>query len=136
MSQRSLFSRFIVWRVKHIQDSYFVIVLSVVVGLLAGLSAFLLKSFVYYIKELLTGFFDKSSENLWYILYPGVGIVITVFIVRYLLKDHTEHGIPRILYVISRLDGKMRWHKYFSHPFWAVRSLQVLEVQSGWSRRL
>ncbi len=114
MKQRSLFSQFIVWRVKHIQDSYFVIILSVVVGLLAGLSAFLLKSFVFYIKDILTGFFDKSSENIWYILYPGIGILLTVVTVRYLLKDHTEHGIPRILYVISRLDGKMRWHKYFS----------------------
>ncbi|MDA3944685.1 MAG: chloride channel protein [Bacteroidetes bacterium] len=114
MQERSPFSRFLIWRIKHVPDSYFVLLLSVIIGLAAGISAFLLKSFVFYIKDLLTGFFDKSSQNLWYILYPGVGILISLVLVHYLLKDKTTHGIPRILYVISRLDGKMRWHKYFS----------------------
>lgn len=114
MPSNNLLSRFLVWRIKHVKDSYFVILLSVVIGIGAGFSAFLLKTFVFYIKELLTGFFDKSTQNIWYILYPGVGIAISVLIVRYLLRDSTDHGIPRILYVISRLDGKMRWRKYFS----------------------
>jgi chloride channel protein, CIC family len=114
MPSNNLLSRFLVWRIKHVKDSYFVILLSVVIGIGAGFSAFLLKTFVFYIKELLTGFFDKSTQNIWYILYPGVGIAISVLIVRYLLRDSTDHGIPRILFVISRLDGKMRWRKYFS----------------------
>lgn len=102
------------WRVKNIPDNYFVIFLSIIIGLGAGLSSFLLKSFVYYIKNVLTGFFDVSAQNLWYILYPGIGIVITVVLVKYVIRDYTEHGIPRILHVISRFDGKMRRHKYFS----------------------
>lgn len=110
----NLVSRLLLWRIRHLKDAHFVIVLSVIIGIAAGVSAFLLKTFVFYIKEWLTGFFKESAENIWYILYPGVGIVISVFIVRYLLKDHTDHGIPRILYVISRLDGKMKWRKYFS----------------------
>jgi len=114
MNLNSVAGKIMDWRARKIRDSHFVIFLSVIIGLGAGFSAFLLKYFVYYIKYWLTDFFDKSTQNIWYILYPGVGILITVLIVRYLIKDHTEHGIPRILYVISRLDGKMKWRKYFS----------------------
>lgn len=114
MNLQKYIGQFFVWRVKNVPDNYFVIFLSIIIGLGAGLSSFLLKSFVYYIKGVLTGFFDISAQNLWYVLYPGVGIVITVVLVKYVIRDYTEHGIPRILHVISRFDGKMRRHKYFS----------------------
>ncbi len=106
--------RFLIWRVKNIPDNYFVIFLSMIIGLSAGLSSYLLKIFVFYIKDVLTGFFSISSQNIWYVLYPGLGIAAAVFLVRYVIKDSSEHGIPRILYVISRLDGKMKRHKFFS----------------------
>ena len=69
---------------------------------------------MFYIKETLTGFFNISTQNIWYVLYPAVGIAMVVFLVKWVIKDNTDQGIPRILYVISRLDGKMKWYKYFS----------------------
>jgi CIC family chloride channel protein len=114
MNFKNLIGRFLIWRVKYVPDIYFVIILSVLIGLGAGFTSYLLKTFVFYIKNELTGFFTISSQNIWYVLYPGIGLLVTVLIVRYLIRDHTDHGIPRILYVISRLDGKMRRHKFFS----------------------
>jgi len=114
VKSRRIISRFLIWRVKKIEDAYFVIILSVLIGLGAGVSSYFLKSFVFYIKETLTGFFDISTQNIWYVLYPAVGIAIVVFLTKFVIKDHTDQGIPRILFAISRLDGKMRWHKYFS----------------------
>ncbi len=117
MNLRKTIGKFLIWRVRNIPDNYFVILLSVVIGLGAGLSSYLLKTFVFYIKNELTGFFNIASQNIWYILYPGIGIAAAVFLIKYVIKDTSEHGIPRILYVISRLDGKMRRHKYFSALF-------------------
>lgn len=114
MNIKVLIRRFMIWRLRHLPDNYFVIILSVIIGLGAGLSSFLLKTFVFYIKNELTGFFNISNQNIWYILYPGIGIAIAVLLIRYLIKDPSGHGIPRILYVISRLDGKMKRHKFFS----------------------
>ncbi len=114
MSRKRYISRFLVWRKKSISDKYFLIFLSLIVGLLAGLSAYLLKSFVHLIKNLVLTGFPHSEQLYWLLLFPLMGIGITVFVIRYLIKDDTEQGIPRILYVISRLDGRMRWHKYFS----------------------
>ncbi len=106
-----------IWRVRHLPDNYFVIILSVIIGLGAGLSSYLLKSFVFYIKSELTSFFTISSQNVLYVLYPGIGIALAVVLIKYVIKDSTDHGIPRILYVISRLDGKMKRHKFFSSLF-------------------
>ena len=114
MKRRNILGRFLIWRVRRIKDAYFVIILSVLIGLAAGVSSYFLKSFVYTIKEHLTGSFDISTQNIWYVLYPGIGILIAVLLIKYIIKDRTGHGIPRILYVISRLDGKMKRHKYFS----------------------
>jgi CIC family chloride channel protein len=114
VKSRRVIGRFLIWRTKKINDTYFVIMLSVLIGFGAGISSYFLKSFVYYIKEVLTGFFNNSTQNIWYVLYPAVGIAIVVFLIKYVIKDHTDHGIPRILFAISRLDGKMKWHKYFS----------------------
>lgn len=114
MNIRGIIGKFLIWRVRNLPDKYFVIILSVLIGLGAGLSSYLLKSFVFYIKNELTGFFSISSQNIWYVLYPGIGIAIAVILIRYVIKDTSGHGIPRILYVISRLDGKMKRHKFFS----------------------
>ncbi len=114
MSRKRYISRFLVWRKKSISDKYFLIFLSLIVGLFAGLSAYLLKSFVHLIKNLVLTGFPHSEQLYWLLLLPLMGIGITVLLIRYLIKDDTEQGIPRILYVISRLDGRMRWHKYFS----------------------
>lgn len=114
MKSKAVIRRFLIWRLRNLPDNYFVIILSVIIGLGAGLASYLLKTFVYYIKNELTGFFNISSQNIWYILYPGIGIAVAVILIRFLIKDPSAHGIPRILYVISRLDGKMKRHKFFS----------------------
>jgi len=117
MDNKTLIGRFLIWRAKHINDRYFVIIISAVIGFLAGIAAYLLKSSVYYIENLLTSSFQLSEQNYWYVIYPAIGIFLTVIFIRFVIKDTTLHGIPRILYVISKLGGKMKQHKVFSSLF-------------------
>jgi len=117
MKQQTLVGRFLIWRKEHLSDRYFIILLSALIGFLAGLAAYLLKSAVFYIEDLLTAQFRIQSQNYWYVIYPAIGIVLTVIFIRYIIRDRDNHGIPRILFVISRLDGKMRFHKMFSSLF-------------------
>jgi CIC family chloride channel protein len=112
---KDMTGQFLVWRARNIPDNYFVIILSVLIGFLAGIAAYVLKTSVYRIEELLTADFHMQTQNYRYVLYPAIGILLTVLFLRYLIRDeHNRHGIPRILYVISRLDGKMKFHKTFS----------------------
>jgi len=117
MDNKTLIGRFLIWRSKHIQDRYFVIILSALIGFLSGIAAYLLKSSVYYIEDLLTASFHIQAQNYQYVVYPAIGILLTVIFIRFVIKDQTRHGIPRILYVISKLGGKMKQHKVFSSLF-------------------
>lgn len=117
MDFKTLIGNFLIWRKAHFSDRYFIILLSAIIGFLAGLAAYSLKSAVFYIEDLLTAEFHKQSQNYFYVLYPAIGIFLTIIFLRYIVRDKVKHGIPRILYVISRLDGKMRWHKMFSSIF-------------------
>ncbi|MCB0822500.1 MAG: chloride channel protein [Bacteroidales bacterium] len=114
MTEKSPIERFNHWRKKHISDRYFVIILSAIIGFLAGIAAYILKTSVFYIEKLLTASFQTQEQNYWYVIYPAIGIVLTVVFLKYILKDDTRHGIPRILYVISKLGGKIKHRKLYS----------------------
>jgi len=114
MDDKTIIGKFLVWRAKNINDRYFVIILSAIIGFLAGIGAYILKSSVSFIKQLLTSGFEIREQNYWYVLYPAIGIFLTLFFLKFIIKDETRHGIPRILYVISKLGGKMKQHKIFS----------------------
>jgi len=117
MDDKTRIGRFLIWRTKHINDRYFIIILSAIIGFLAGIASYLLKSSVFYIEKLLTASFQTDEQNYWFFLYPAIGIFLTVFFIKFVIKDETRHGIPRILYVISKLGGKMKQHKIFSSLF-------------------
>ena len=111
MPLRNFIGRFIIWRKQNISDRYFIILLSALIGFLAGMAAYLLKTSVFYIEYLLTAEFRIQSQNYWYVLYPTIGIFLTIILLKFIINDKETHGIPRILYVISRLDGKMKFRK-------------------------
>lgn len=90
------------------------LVLSVVVGLLSGLAAVILKQLIHLVKYLLTSWFPVDSESYLYLAYPAIGIFLTVLFVRYYVKDNISHGITRILFSISRGDSRLKRHNTFS----------------------
>jgi len=114
MKKTSLIFRFHRWRLKHIDEKYYLIFLSLIIGFITGVAAYFLKSVVFFLEETFTHGFGKDTPLYWLMIAPTIGIIITVLLIKYIIKDKTAHGIPRILFVISRLDGKMKRHKFFS----------------------
>lgn len=89
-------------------------ILSLLVGLLSGTAAFLLKNFIHYVSHFLTRHFKASTESYFYLAYPMIGILISMLIIKYLIKDDISHGISKILLVISRKVGFIKAHNMFS----------------------
>lgn len=114
MKLNNLFVRFLKWRANHISDAFFVLILSVLIGFLSGLAAGLLKFIVISIRDELFSYYSDSEHIILLFILPLIGILLTVIFLRYIIKDNIGHGVPRILYVISKLDGSMRRHKMFS----------------------
>jgi CIC family chloride channel protein len=114
MVKKITLGSFLVWRANHINDTTFVIILSVLVGFLSGIASYFLKESVSYIEKSLFALYSITEQIMLFFVFPTVGIFLTVIFLRFVVKDSVGHGVPRILYVISKLDGSMRNHKMFS----------------------
>ena len=110
----SLIKRFLIWRVKKIDDRKFMIFLSIVVGILAGFAAVIIKNSVHFIQNMLTSDFAQQYHNYMYFAYPAIGILLVYIFTRFIINREVGHGIPTTLYAISRNNGKIRRHNMFS----------------------
>ena len=102
------------WRVEHISEKMFMIILALIVGFFAAVAAFVLHWIINQIVLLLTSSFDRTGANWLYLVYPVVGIYLTSLFVRYVVKDNISHGITRILYAISSNKSRLRSHNCWS----------------------
>lgn len=117
MERLKIIRRFLVWRFKHLNQRQFLYILSFIVGILSGLAAVLLKNTIHYTHLLLTKGFDVEKESFWYLVYPLIGIFLTVLFVRYFVKDNISHGVARILYAISKKNSIIKSHNNYSSIF-------------------
>ena len=106
--------RFTEWREKHISHRQFVLVLSLLVGIISALAAYLLHHFIHFIQHLLTGGFDEHTFNWLYLVYPVIGIFITGLFIRKVVRDDISHGVTKVLYAISCRKGNIRSHNTWS----------------------
>lgn len=114
MAKQSLLERFLSWRLKHIPDQQFILILSAVIGLLSGIAAVIIKNAVHFTQQLLTGWFTEANQNYLYILLPVIGIFIVVVFIKFILRQRIGDGVPNVLYAISKSNGTMKSHNMFS----------------------
>lgn len=112
--EKNLLDRFIEWREKHISQRQFILLLSFIVGVISSLAAFVLKHFIEFIQHQLTGGFESDSFNWLYLIYPVVGIFITGLFIRNVVRDDISHGVTKVLYSISRRQGRIKRHNMWS----------------------
>ncbi|MBI9066489.1 MAG: chloride channel protein [Salinivirgaceae bacterium] len=117
---KKLFNGFLLWRLRHISDRSFLLILSIIVGFLAGLTAWLLKTGVFYMHNYFRGDLHFDPKNLRLIVYPLIGISLTVLFKGYILKDYIKHNISSILHAIAKRNSLMRLHKIYSSIIGAI----------------
>ncbi|PLX18509.1 MAG: chloride channel protein [Marinilabiliales bacterium] len=112
--KRQRFSRrILIWRNKKISERKFVLILSFFIGILSGLSAVVLKTAVHELHGFLTDGFEDGF-NFALLAFPIIGIFLTVLFVKYIVKDKIGHGVSRILYALSKNNGRIRGHNNYS----------------------
>ncbi len=114
MKRPRFINRIMVWRNRRISTQQFVLILSLVVGLLSGLAAVLLKNIVHYTFYLISKGFQFEKENYLYLALPLIGIGITIVFTKFILRKDIGHGVSRILYAISRKNGVIDLHHTYS----------------------
>ena len=107
---RKIFSKALV-NIDQVKIVYF---LSLVVGLLSALAAAFLKNAIHYTHIFLTGGFAGEQVRYLYLIYPILGMMLTLLFVRYVVRDNISHGISRVLFSISKRKGYLRAHNTWS----------------------
>lgn len=99
---KTIASKFNQWRYKKLNDTSFMILISIVIGIVSALVAIILKYLVHFITNMLSKVSFGGADNIMYLIYPTIGILLTIIAVRYLLKEQLGEGVPKVLYAISR----------------------------------
>lgn len=104
--------KFLIWRMKHLSNKNFVLILAGVIGIFAGFASVILKESVHFIQHKLRD--SITMESYLYYTFPLVGIMLTVIISNHLLKEKMGHGITQILYDISKKSSIIQRGKMYS----------------------
>ena len=102
------------WRLRHLSEGQFVCLLSVLTGIIVGLVAALIKKMVKLTTHGIDRFIHEDVQNYLYMGLPVVGILLTVFFIRFIVKKPVISGIPNVLYSISKRRGYVSRHNMYS----------------------
>lgn len=80
----------------------FILILSGIIGVFSGIAAVILLELVHTIQRFLTDDFYTEYANFLYIVYPLIGISAAYLVGRYFFNDFGGHGIPDVLFNISK----------------------------------
>ncbi len=92
------------------------LVLALVVGTLCGLASVFLHKSIEWIHQGLISWFDLNifGYNLLYLIYPGIGMLLAMLFVRYVIKDNIGHGVTKVLVAVSKNESKIKKHNMWS----------------------
>ncbi len=110
---RRLFDKFTL-RLKALPPRAMLSLLSLLVGLLCGLAAVLLKTLVASLQHLLTSSPLVSGHPLLMLALPGTGMLIAWLTVRFVVRDDIGHGVTKVLYAVSRKESRIKGHNTWS----------------------
>ncbi|MDB9720577.1 chloride channel protein, partial [Winogradskyella sp.] len=99
-----IFKRLHIWRYKHISEKNFVFLLSLIIGLLAGIISVTIKNITFTIEAILEKGIVLTQNSIYFIL-PIIGLLLVYLFVKYVTKKPSGHAIPTILYALSKRNG-------------------------------
>lgn len=103
------------YRLRKISNKNFLIIAAVLVGVLSGLAASLLKGITHKIEHFLQSDLHWQYKYYLYLLFPAIGIFLSVIYVRrFIRKGRFETGLTPLLYTISKKSSKVEPHNSYS----------------------
>ena len=101
-------------RLKRISEHNLLLIMSFVVGVLSGLAAVILKKLVEWIQEGLSETIKKRMGAAFYIVIPGIGMLLAMLFCRFVIKDGIGHGVTKVLQAVSKNESRIRPHNMWS----------------------
>ena len=99
---------------RGIPEKNLLLILSLFVGICSGLAAVILTTLVEHIKDFLTSRIVTARETVLYLVLPGVGMLISMLLLRYVIKDKIGHGVTKVLVAASKNESRIKPHNMWS----------------------
>ena len=114
MSGKQFLTRISKFKIRYLSGHRLLYLLAAIIGLGSGLAAVIIKNLVHFIRVALENGFQGVSIRYYLFILPVVGIALVVVYIKYLNKRPVGHGIPSVLFSISKNNGIIRSHNLFS----------------------
>lgn len=124
LKRSPFFLKFLTWRAKNLKHRQFIMLLSALIGFIAGMGVVAIKNITHFIQYVLEGRFIINYHTAFYFISPIIGLAIVLVLIKYVFKKDIGHGIPSTLYAISKRKGMMR-------PFQMYASLIAAPITVG-----
>ncbi|AOW21004.1 chloride channel protein [Urechidicola croceus] len=111
---KNILTKFLIWKYKHISERNFIYVLSILVGLLAGIGTVTLKNITHFIQSLLEGKIISDYRTALYFIFPIIGLLLVYIYQKYILKKTISPGITSTLRSISKRNGIIEPYKIYA----------------------
>ncbi|RJQ75460.1 MAG: chloride channel protein [Desulfobacteraceae bacterium] len=98
------------WAFVRSDDRMLLIVLAAFVGACSGLAAVALNRTLHF----MAASFQNIHQHWWGFFLPAVGASLSAVFLNTLLKERAGHGVPEVVYAVSRHGGLLRFRSSYS----------------------
>ncbi|MGN1213574.1 MAG: chloride channel protein, partial [Bacteroidaceae bacterium] len=91
-----------------------IILMSFLVGVFTAFASLILKTLIELMQDILTHSSDITHLNWLYLVSPAIGVLLCALFIKYVVRDDIGHGVTKILFAISRRQGKIKRHNCWS----------------------
>lgn len=95
---------------RRLSEAQTMAILAVLVGLCAGVGAYIFNTLLHTITHALTSWTPNDQAQWLYLIYPAIGIILATLFVKYVVKDGISEGVTRVLYAMSRTNSRIKGH--------------------------
>ena len=112
----------------HLTERHKLLILSFVVGIGSGFAGVLLNTAIRLIREWLNSGFRGTEYNWQYLVLPGIGMFISLLLLKFVIRDNIGHGVTKVLLAVSRNESKIK-----PHNMWSSVATSALTIGFGGS---
>lgn len=98
------------WLPTFLASQLVMILTAILVGLVAGFAALILGALI----EFFSGLSGEYRSNVFSVFFPAAGAALAVFFMEKVAREGAGHGIPELIYAVSRHGGLVRLRSAFS----------------------
>ena len=95
---------------RRLSNAQVMAILAIIVGLFAGMGAYIFNTLLHTITHLLTSWTPDDQAQWLFLVYPAIGIILATLFVKYIVKDSISEGVTRVLYAMSRKNSRIAGH--------------------------